>query len=241
MQKHGPVAPMIRNTSLVPDEQGRGEHRDEAEGVMLRQDGEEMDMDLGGPGLGFGFDEDDENMRPPPESQAGSNQIQQPDVHYTPISIPGHVYPPIDSHPDSVVAPSLRDNDPSFLQLAYLQAVLHNVRSKMSVQKSSESLEMMLDVLKAARCIPEDCTPVKTLQSAKRRLGLNPDTHIIQYSICPQCWRHYNPQEVRELESPACTSDNCDGVVYTEKCTASGDTKQHPIKIIPQVSLIQSL
>uniref|UniRef100_A0A0W0FW98 Uncharacterized protein n=1 Tax=Moniliophthora roreri TaxID=221103 RepID=A0A0W0FW98_MONRR len=115
MQKHGPVAPIIRNTSLVPDEQGRGEHRDEAEGVMLRRDGEEMDMDLGGPGLGFGFDEDDDNVGPPLESQAGSNQIQQPDAHYTPISIPGNVYPPIDSHSDSVVAPLLRDNDPSFL------------------------------------------------------------------------------------------------------------------------------
>ncbi|ESK95972.1 hypothetical protein Moror_7484 [Moniliophthora roreri MCA 2997] len=100
---------------------------------------------------------------------------------------------------------------------------------------------MTLGVLKAAGFEPEGRTPVKTLQSAKRRLGLDPDINIIQYSICPWCWRHYNPQEFRELESPACTSNECDGIIYTGKHTASGDTKRHPVKIIPQVSLIQSL
>uniref|UniRef100_A0A0W0GAA8 Uncharacterized protein n=1 Tax=Moniliophthora roreri TaxID=221103 RepID=A0A0W0GAA8_MONRR len=100
---------------------------------------------------------------------------------------------------------------------------------------------MTLDVLKAARFKPEGHTPVKTLQSAKRQLGLDPDINIIQYSICPRCWRHYNPQKFWELKSLACTSNECDGIIYTEKHTASSDTKRHPVKIIPQVSLIKSL
>uniref|UniRef100_A0A0W0FC89 Uncharacterized protein n=1 Tax=Moniliophthora roreri TaxID=221103 RepID=A0A0W0FC89_MONRR len=207
LQNHGPAVPSggtNREAEVPPD---RGACIDEAGGDVLGLDGDEMGMDFGD---GFGLDEDD-GMRPPLGPQT-DRQL---------LSIQGHVYPPLYTDSYSLVAPSFTDNDPSFLWLAYLQAVLNNVRSEMSVLRSNESLEMTLDALKPAGFVPEGRTPVKTLQSAKRRLGLDPNIHIIQYSICPR--------------------NDCNGIVYTEKRTASGDTKRHPVKIIPQVSPIQSL
>ncbi|KAL0564445.1 hypothetical protein V5O48_017604 [Marasmius crinis-equi] len=127
------------------------------------------------------------------------------------------IYPPLDSGFESVVPPCFADKDPPYLCLTYLQTVLHNVKTKMSVQKCSKSLEMTLNVLDMAGLLDLERKLVKTLQSAKQRLGLELDMHIIQYTICPDCWKHYIPEELRELESSTCTGNSCEGTVFTKK------------------------
>ncbi|THU83343.1 hypothetical protein K435DRAFT_971601 [Dendrothele bispora CBS 962.96] len=145
------------------------------------------------------------------------------DTTYTPISIPGPLYPPLQDNLNDtrVLAPVFRDGDPSFLHIIYLGAVFNNIYAKASVRQTETNLGIALNSLDAAGAIlSEHPTPVQTLASAKRRLGLDPDDHIIQY---------------------ACTVPGCTGIIYTEKREANGSQKRHAIKIIPHVSLIQSL
>uniref|UniRef100_A0A0W0GAA1 Uncharacterized protein n=1 Tax=Moniliophthora roreri TaxID=221103 RepID=A0A0W0GAA1_MONRR len=129
LQKHGPAIPSGGTNHEAEVPQDRGEYIDKAGGSALGLDEDEMGMDFGGDG--FGLDEDN-SMRPPlgpqTDRQPHRGQVPQPDVHYTPVSIPGHVYPPLNTNSNSLIAPSFTDNNPSFLWLAYLQAVLNNVR-----------------------------------------------------------------------------------------------------------------
>ncbi|KAF8968989.1 hypothetical protein BDZ97DRAFT_1915680 [Flammula alnicola] len=86
-----------------------------------------------------------------------------------------------------VLPPAYRDEEPSWIRIAYLQAVLNNVFDGMPVTKSDDNLATTLNALDAAGVVPEYPRPVRTLASAKRRLGIDPDEYIIQYAVCPQC------------------------------------------------------
>ncbi|THV04206.1 hypothetical protein K435DRAFT_649850 [Dendrothele bispora CBS 962.96] len=163
------------------------------------------------------------------------------DVDFLPTSIPGSLYPPVNNYEAPVIPPAFADGDPSCVRIAYLKAILNNVASKMSIRHANDNLSMDMDMLDAAGVLPDDPIPVRTLASAKRRLGIEPDDHIINYAICPLCWKHFTPQEILDLPSPDCLNPDCSGRVYTEKRDANGQVKRHLIKIIPQVSLIQSL
>jgi len=111
----------------------------------------------------------------------------------------------------------------------------------MPVRKTNDNLCGTLDALDAAGVLPQIPPPVRTLEGAKRRLGLEPDDFIIQYAICPICWKHYSPQELEDMDSSACEATYCDGRIYQELDTAKGDKKRRAFKIIPHVSLIQQL
>ncbi|KAF9489274.1 hypothetical protein BDN71DRAFT_1530062 [Pleurotus eryngii] len=98
-----------------------------------------------------------------------------------------------------------------------------------------------LDALEVAGALPEIPQPLRTLDSAKRQLGIDPDLWITQYAICPCCWKHFSPTALRELETPECQVGNCAGLIYEDITGAKGETRCRPLKIIPQVSLIDSL
>lgn len=125
--------------------------------------------------------------------------------------------------------------------MAYLKAVYNNIVRKMPVAAATEDLEMTLDCLAAAGALPEVPRPVRTLISAKRRLGLDPDVWITQYAICPLCWKHHSLHQLAELASPNCTTPRCSGIIYEISRDSDGNLKRIPVKIVPHVSLIQSL
>ncbi|KAK7447359.1 hypothetical protein VKT23_014069 [Stygiomarasmius scandens] len=170
------------------------------------------------------------------------------DTFYTPVTIPGNVYPPLDD-PDSLeaplVPPAFADNESSAVRIAYLQAILNNVQAKMAVRFVNENLTWTFAALEANNRAhnqpPLFPPPVKTLASARQQLGIDADPWIIQYAVCPICWKHYTPHELQELQSPSCTTLTCSGEVFNVKHLANGTTKRTPVKIIPHVSLIQTL
>ncbi|KAJ2926230.1 hypothetical protein H1R20_g10867, partial [Candolleomyces eurysporus] len=123
------------------------------------------------------------------------------------------------------------------VRMAYLQAVLNNVAGNTPVRQTEANLRASLDMLKVAGVLPVFPVPARTLRTARRRIGVDPDQWIIQYAACPQCWKLFTPTAVRNLENPSCTTENCTGEIYT----VGESGKRRPCKIIPQVSLIQSL
>ena len=166
------------------------------------------------------------------------------DTVYRTVQIPAHSEPCSDEDLDdigTVLPPAFRDKEPSHVRIAYLQAVISNVYRNMPVIDTTDNLNIILNAFDAAGVLPDIPRPVRTLVSAKRRLGIDPDQWIVQYAICPRCWKHYSPKELRELTGPGCLAPGCQETIYTEKRDSKGSLKRHPITIMPQVSLIQNL
>ncbi|KAF7424040.1 hypothetical protein PC9H_009340 [Pleurotus ostreatus] len=127
------------------------------------------------------------------------------------------------------------------VRLAYMQAVIGNVYNGLTIQQATDQLVSTLDALEVAGALPEIPRPLQTSDGAKRRLSIDPDLWITQYAICPHCWKHFSPTALRELETPECRVGNCTGLIYEDITGAKGETRRRPLKIIPQVSLIDSL
>lgn len=144
-----------------------------------------------------------------------------------------------DADRPAVVPPAFAEE--SCVRIAYLQAVIGNVYNHLSVAQATDSLNSTLDALFVAGALPAYPRPVRTLESAKRRLGLDADQYITQYVLCPICWKHYTPKEVDELQGPICTIRHCDGVIYEEYTDGKGRNKRRPFKVNPHTSIIQTL
>ncbi|KAH0578476.1 hypothetical protein H2248_003622 [Termitomyces sp. 'cryptogamus'] len=124
----------------------------------------------------------------------------------------------------------------TYVRMAYLKAVLANVFGHLSWERATNDLNALLNILAAAGVLPEEPAPVQTLQSARKRLGIDPDEYIIQYALCPLCWEPHTPDELEALSEPTCMLPCCNGQIYTMKNGAC-----IPNLIQPQVSIIQSL
>lgn len=127
------------------------------------------------------------------------------------------------------------------VRLAYLNTVIGNVFGKQSIQAAMDALNNQLNCMLLEGVLPEHPCPVRHLLSAKRRLGIDADQWITQYVICPECWKHFTPAQVKELPSPECTVPDCEGVLYDEHTDAKGKRVRTSKKIMPHVSLIGSL
>ncbi|EAU86909.2 hypothetical protein CC1G_10800 [Coprinopsis cinerea okayama7 len=138
-------------------------------------------------------------------------------------------------------APAYARKESTPVRMAYLQAVLNNVISHSSVRHTNTNLEGSLNMLQAAGVLPDYPVPARTLATAKRRLGLDPDLWIINYTCCPKCWKLYTPSEMRSLPAPECPAPNCDEVLYKVKKNSKGKVKREAIKILPQVGLLASI
>ncbi|EAU82786.2 hypothetical protein CC1G_10905 [Coprinopsis cinerea okayama7 len=127
------------------------------------------------------------------------------------------------------------------IRMAYLQAVLNNVTGHLPVRLTNSNLASTIDMFEVAGTLPDLPVPARTLQSAKRRLGIDPDEYIIQFAACPKCWKHYTPKQMQHLESPACTVEGCPGTVYDTYLNAEKKEKRRPVMIIPHVPLLVAL
>lgn len=68
------------------------------------------------------------------------------------------------------------------VRLAYMQAVIGNVYNGLTIQQATDQLVSTLDALEVAGALPQIPRPLRTLDGAKRRLGIDPDVWITQYA-----------------------------------------------------------
>ncbi|KAG9310922.1 hypothetical protein JVU11DRAFT_8792 [Chiua virens] len=128
------------------------------------------------------------------------------------------------------------------IRLAYLNSVISNVFGKASVQEATASLNSTLNCLLVAQgSLPEYPRPVRHLISAKRRLGIDPDQWITQYTNCLVCWKHFMPTELKALPLHDCPTEDCTGILFNEITNSKGRHIREPCKIMPHTSLIGSL
>jgi hypothetical protein len=183
-----------------------------------------------------------DKLAPAEISQPPGNALPSDTVYCT-MRIPGDpdLVPEDDPDGPLIVPCAYRDNEPSCIRIAYLQAVYNNVCVNMPVMDTNTNLCLTLSALDAAGVLPDYPRPVQTLYSAHCRLRIDPNHWIIQYAICPQCWKHHTPKEMLELAGSRCSTPECNGLIYEVKADTKGQPKCHPVMILPQTSLIQSL
>ncbi|KAG1734538.1 hypothetical protein EDD22DRAFT_1011418 [Suillus occidentalis] len=126
------------------------------------------------------------------------------------------------------------------IRYAYLTAVMANVYGHLSWNQATNQLNHSLNML-LIDVLPAFPRPVRALASAKRHLGIDPDQWITQYAICPECWKHHSPSQLKQLLSAECSVPACNGLIYTERRDAKGKMVRTATKINPQVSVIGSL
>lgn len=62
----------------------------------------------------------------------------------------------------------------------------------------------------------------QTIRTAEKRLGVNNDSMITTYTLCPNCWRLYSPEDIITTENDSCLNEGCEGILFTLCTLASG-------------------
>ena len=140
------------------------------------------------------------------------------------------------------LATAFRENPA--IRLLYLQTVVANIFDSRTVLACNTQLTDGLDLLDAAGVsLIQLIKPATTLATAKRRLGLEYDDYIEKRPICTICSRYYTLDDIKNLHSPSCTKPRCKGIAYRIKRSTDDPPveKRVPAKILPYMSLIQSL
>ncbi|KAG2050544.1 hypothetical protein BDR06DRAFT_998615 [Suillus hirtellus] len=176
------------------------------------------------------------------EFQHMDDQHELQDFNFRPVAWPDVRVPGSDQDQEDrpSLIPQAFQERPG-VRLAYLNTVIGNVFRKQSIQAATDALNNQLNCMLLEGVLPEHLCPVRHLLSAKCRLGIDADQWITQYAICPECWKHFTPAQVKELPSPECTVPDCEGVLYDEHTDAKGKRVRTSKKIMPHISLIGSL
>ncbi|KZT25039.1 hypothetical protein NEOLEDRAFT_1156520 [Neolentinus lepideus HHB14362 ss-1] len=140
--------------------------------------------------------------------------------------------------PDSVPKAFLEE---PHVRIAYLEACLANIYGNATVKQATAQLNGTLDSLYIAGALPLLPRPVRSLISAKRRLGLDADQHIMEYALCTACWKHYTPKEMLALPSEHCVLPDCSGEVWETLNDSKNKPYRHAIKIMTHTSIIDTL
>jgi hypothetical protein len=182
-----------------------------------------------------------------PQSALGStSQVQ---IQFLPACQPQSDNRQLTEEPDAgddtdgdEVSPMLRAFlELSCVRMAYLLAVQGNIYAKLTVKSADKILDNSLNMLAAAGALPQHPKAIRTIKSARRRLGLDPDQFITQHPICTVCWKRYSMQQINSMNAPTCTVLRCKGLVYCEKQDTDGKIKRVVSKRLPVVSLITEL
>ncbi|KAE9404138.1 hypothetical protein BT96DRAFT_989632 [Gymnopus androsaceus JB14] len=141
-----------------------------------RDESDDDDFDIG---LGNGFDMNGNSEQ---GNQAHSS------IRINLLRDKGSCRPELDLDPEFAtgIPPTFALGEIPAVRMAYLQAVINNIVHHQSVTATNNNLDMTLNIIQSTGAL-SDTGPrtVRTLASAKRRLGIDPDACIIQYAICP--------------------------------------------------------
>ncbi|KAK0229713.1 hypothetical protein EDD85DRAFT_956810 [Armillaria nabsnona] len=181
-----------------------------------------------GPGAGDWFDWFDD---------AGNEDEYNPTNHLSPPAMP----PSPRRSASPVQHEENRNSLPARGDTEFIPAAIGNVYNGLSVKQATDQLNGTLDLHLIAGTLPTFPRPIRTLESAKCRLEIDPDEFITQYTTCPKCWKHHSPAELQELDSPRCLVEECDGILYKETRDSKGRRHWKPFLIIPHTSIIHTL
>lgn len=120
-------------------------------------------------------------------------------------------------------------SDPPQLRVAYLNAMVLSVVHHCSTEAVNSSLQAGIASLRLANGIPEGSEPIESLESVRRRLGLETDPYVLRKPICSKCFTSYTLVDIAEAESTQCTvisgRTRCKGNFWDTKLVQNTPTR----------------
>lgn len=62
----------------------------------------------------------------------------------------------------------------------------------------------------------------QTIKTVENRLGVNTDSIVTTFTLCPICKRRYLPEYIATTDNDTCVNEECEGVLFTVRNLASG-------------------
>ncbi|QRW10224.1 Transposase family Tnp2 protein [Ceratobasidium sp. AG-Ba] len=66
----------------------------------------------------------------------------------------------------------------------------------------------------------------QTIKTVESRLGVNMDSFITTFTLCPSCGRRYSPEYLATTDEATCLNPGCEGVLFTIRRQASGGQRR---------------
>ncbi|KAF8594344.1 hypothetical protein BDV93DRAFT_403094, partial [Ceratobasidium sp. AG-I] len=132
----------------------------------------------------------------------------------------------------------------TFLLAAFSGVTKDAIRSillshKLSLEAGAETGELPAEILEALPKIP------LSLRTLERRLGVDTDTLLINFTICTSCGKRYSPAQIEDAREPGCTrvigDDPCGNPLYTESLLYGDVRKRKPFKSFPYLPVAVAL
>lgn len=78
----------------------------------------------------------------------------------------------------------------------------------------------------------------QTIGTAENRLGVNTNSIITTFTLCPVCRRRYSPEYIAATDNDACLNEDCEGTLFTRRKLASGSQRRVSTMTYPFASPI---
>jgi hypothetical protein len=130
--------------------------------------------------------------------------------------------------------------EPDLIRNAYIDAYIQKTLYGATHRALKHQLKAARRTLASHPAIaPEDLDKMaQSIGTAERRLGVDMDTIITTYALCPVCKRRYTSEYISEAEVDTCLNEGCSGVLFTSRRLASGSRRRVPHLTFPFASPI---
>lgn len=190
-------------------------------------------------------DEDEESPDEDGAPEGETFEVPEDDLLYTRLTdlladndLPGNPYASGDLPPALEEHPLLRR---AYVQ-AFIAAAFHGATHSLVNYFLEGQRQTFLSLAeRTGYQIPGLENMARTLRTVERRLGVDPDQHIIYYFLCTHCWTRRTAAELKELADGACTEPGCTGLFYKLKTGVDGKKHRVPIKPLSTTSLKAAL
>jgi Zn-finger nucleic acid-binding protein len=130
--------------------------------------------------------------------------------------------------------------EPDLIRNAYIDAFVQKTLYGATHRALRHQLKAVRRTLASHPAIaPEDLAQMaQSIGTVERRLGVDTDSIITTYVLCPVCKRRYTSEYISEAEVDTCLNDGCSGVLFTSRRLASGSQRRVPHSTFPLASPI---
>ncbi|CUA74597.1 Protein CSF1 [Rhizoctonia solani] len=124
------------------------------------------------------------------------------------------------------------------LRNAYVDALVQKLRYGATHSAIAHQLRSAKRTISTHPDVPHDDVErmAQTIRTVERRLGVDTDTIIKTYTLCPKCGRRYSPEYIEDSDSAECLNNDCDGILYISRLLNSGSRRRVPNRTYPIAS-----
>ncbi|QRV94937.1 Transposase family tnp2 [Ceratobasidium sp. AG-Ba] len=207
---------------LLGDEENEGYHAIENYGgnrIDVEQEDDMEEYGMFDENLGIPRGEGGDDVERPPfqfDEEEALNQ-EQPDGDPDDPANDG------DIHRDSAAF-----NEHPLIRNAYIDAFIQKVVYGATHRALRHQLRAAHRTIAANAEVPVEgvAKMAQTIKTAELRLGVDTESFITTFTLCPSCGRRYSPEYIATTNEATCLNLGCEGVLFTIRRLASGGRRR---------------